>query len=154
MKRTIWAIFAIAALLVASVAAWAQINPIPSAESPAPGLNSPPLPAPLILESKTIALGEAFSDLPAAKDRIFRMRKIELAPGMSLPMQSYAERPAIIYIAQGVVLERRIGQEQPIERETGDSVLATAEITNSWQNASSRPVTMLIAEILPPNTEQ
>lgn len=46
------------------------------------------------------------------------------------------------------------GREQPIERETGDCLLATAEIINSWQNASGRPVTMLIAEILPPNSEQ
>lgn len=154
MKPAQMAVGAMAALLLVSAAAWAQIARTPAREVPIPVPAPAPAAAPLILDSKTIALGEAFTDLPAAKDRIFRMRRIELAPGASLPMQAHVDLPAIYYVAQGVVLERRKGQAEPIERQTGDSVLANAETVNSWENIGARPVTLLIAEILPPNSAQ
>ncbi len=146
-------IAALAGLLALSAVALAQPRG-PSAAVPAPVALAPvsaPVPQPLVLDTKTIPLGDAFTSLPAAKDRTFRMRKIELAPGARLPMQAHGDRPAIIYIAQGVVLEHRDGEAKAIERQTGDRVLATAEITHSWENAGTRPATLLVTEILPPN---
>lgn len=151
MKHPRLALGGFAALMAISAAGLAQTTRPPAAHEALLPLASAPEIAPLVLDTKTIPLGDAFTSLPAAKDRTFRMRKIELAPGARLPVQANGDRPAIIYIAQGIVLEHREGQSKGIERQTGDRVLATAEITHSWENPGPRPATLLIAEILPPN---
>lgn len=154
MRKAHLILAGIALALAASAGALAQIA-APPAPATAPVDAQPAAAiAPLTLDTHTIALDQAFADLPAAKDRVFRMRKLELAPGARLPMQDHTAHPAIYYVAQGVVQEHRQGQAEPMERQTGDSVLASAEIVNAWENTGARPVTLLIAEVLPPGSAQ
>ncbi len=41
----------------------------------------------------------------AVKDRLLRMRRLEIKPGGVVPWHSHGNRPAIIYIVQGEIVE-------------------------------------------------
>ena len=41
----------------------------------------------------------------AVKDRLLRLRRLEIKPGGVVPWHSHANRPAIIYIVQGEIVE-------------------------------------------------
>lgn len=105
---------------------------------------------PVVLDDKSIPLAEAFESVEAAQGRVFRTRKIELPPGATTEMESRAGRPAIVHVVQGLVLERRMGEDRPRELQVSDTVFAGKDVTHAFENRSDRPAVLIVSEVLPP----
>jgi quercetin dioxygenase-like cupin family protein len=82
------------------------------------------------------------------KDRNFRMRKLTIEPMGIVPWHSHADRPAIIYIVEGEIVEYASNCAVPIVHKAGDVVAETPEVSHWWKNLGSKTVVLLSADLL------
>ena len=82
------------------------------------------------------------------KDRKFRMRKLTIEPGSTVPWHSHGERPAIIYIVEGQIEEYASNCAVPIVHKAGDVVAETKGISHWWKNTGDTTVVLLSADLL------
>jgi quercetin dioxygenase-like cupin family protein len=82
------------------------------------------------------------------KDRNFRMRKLTIEPMGIVPWHSHADRPAIIYIIEGEVVEYASNCAVPIVHKAGDVVAETPEVAHWWKNLGNKTVVLLSADLL------
>src|SRR5262245_14768833 len=81
-------------------------------------------------------------------DRKFRMRKLVIQPGGTVPWHSHGERPAIIYVVEGQIEEYASNCAVPIVHKAGDVVAETKEISHWWKNTGDQTVVLLSADLL------
>jgi quercetin dioxygenase-like cupin family protein len=81
-------------------------------------------------------------------DRLFRMRKLTIGPSGIVPWHSHADRPAIIYITEGEVIEYASNCAGPIVHKAGDVVAETPEVSHWWKNLGDKTVVLLSADLL------
>jgi quercetin dioxygenase-like cupin family protein len=65
-----------------------------------------------------------------------------------VPWHSHAERPAIIYIVSGTIVEYASTCAVPIVHRAGDVARETHATSHWWKNTSNRPAVLLSADIL------
>ena len=82
------------------------------------------------------------------KDRNFRMRKLTIEPMGIVPWHSHADRPAIIYIVEGEIVEYASNCAVPIVHKAGDVVAETSKVSHWWKNLGSKTVVLLSADLL------
>ena len=82
------------------------------------------------------------------KDRNFRMRKLTIEPMGIVPWHSHADRPAIIYIVEGEIVEYASNCAVPIVHKAGDVVAETPEVSHWWKNLGNKTVVLLSADLL------
>jgi quercetin dioxygenase-like cupin family protein len=82
------------------------------------------------------------------EDREFRMRKLTIEPGGIVPWHSHGDRPAIIYIVQGDVVEFASNCAGPIHHKAGDVVAETHQVSHWWKNLGDETVVLLSADLL------
>jgi quercetin dioxygenase-like cupin family protein len=82
------------------------------------------------------------------KDRKFRLRKLVIQPGGTVPWHSHGERPAIIYIVEGQVEEYASNCTVPIVHRAGEVVAETKNISHWWKNTGDKTVVLLSADLL------
>ncbi len=111
--------------------------------APAPELSS----AMAVVEARTIDLGEAFPDNPAASGRTFRARKIALAPGTRADGLGAPGRPAIYYVTAGEVVERR-GDAAPVKRSLYEAGAATSDAPIVIGNDSEASAEILVVDLI------
>jgi quercetin dioxygenase-like cupin family protein len=80
--------------------------------------------------------------------RQFRLRKLEIKPGGVVPWHSHGDRPAIIYIIEGEILEYASNCAVPILHKAGDVARETSVTSHWWQNTGSKTVVLLSADLL------
>lgn len=81
------------------------------------------------------------------KDRLFRLRKLVIAPGGIVPWHSHGDRPAIIYVIAGEVIEYASNCSVPITHKAGDATAETHTTSHWWKNAGSHTVVLLSADL-------
>src|SRR5262245_29040822 len=81
-------------------------------------------------------------------DRQFRMRKLVVQPGGIVPWHSHGDRPAIIYIIEGEILEFASNCSVPIVHGPGDVTTETSGVSHWWKNLGDTPVVLLSADLL------
>ncbi len=81
--------------------------------------------------------------------RKLRTRMLEIQPGGVVPWHSHEERPAIIYILEGTVLEFSSDCAVPIEHKAGDVSVESKEVAHWWKNEGKTVVKLLSSDILP-----
>ncbi len=81
-------------------------------------------------------------------DRLFRMRKLVIQPGGIVPWHSHGDRPAIIYVIEGEILEFASNCSVPIEHGPGDVTTETSAVSHWWKNLGDKPVVLLSADLL------
>jgi quercetin dioxygenase-like cupin family protein len=81
--------------------------------------------------------------------RNFRLRRLVIQPGGVVPWHSHAERPAIIHIVKGEVVEYASNCAAGITHKAGDSVAEQSGVSHWWRNESRAPVELLSADLLP-----
>jgi quercetin dioxygenase-like cupin family protein len=117
---------------------------------------------------KTVAdgKGQAMSSLPATSvtdevitstdlakqpvginDRLFRMRRLVIQPGGVVPWHSHSDRPAIIYIISGEIVEYASTCTVPIVHKSGESTIESHPTQHWWKNTGSVPVVLLSADL-------
>jgi len=84
----------------------------------------------------------------ALQGRQFRLRQLEMQPGGVVPWHSHNERPAMIYIVSGEVVEYASNCAVPIVHKAGDVVAETSEVSHWWKNTGDKTVVLLSADLI------
>jgi quercetin dioxygenase-like cupin family protein len=82
------------------------------------------------------------------QDRLFRLRKLVIEPGGVVPWHSHGDRPAIIYIVEGEVVEYASNCAAPIVHKAGDVATETSGTSHWWKNHGEKTVVLLSADLL------
>jgi quercetin dioxygenase-like cupin family protein len=82
------------------------------------------------------------------KERQLRFRKLTIEPGGIVPWHSHADRPAIIYIAEGEIVEYASNCAVPILHKSGDIRPETSGTSHWWQNTGSKTVILFVGDVL------
>lgn len=90
----------------------------------------------------------------AVKDRLLRLRRLELKPGGVVPWHSHGNRPAIIYVVQGEIVEYASTCAVPILHRAGETANETHATAHWWKNTGLETVVLLSADLFPVNTDQ
>jgi quercetin dioxygenase-like cupin family protein len=79
--------------------------------------------------------------------RTFRMRRLVIEPGGTVPWHSHAERPAIIYIVSGMIEEYSSDCAVPIAHKAGDVTAETKDVSHWWKNTGDETVVLISADL-------
>ena len=88
------------------------------------------------------------------KDRQLRFRKLTIEPGGIVPWHSHGDRPAIIYVAEGEIIEYASNCAAPILHKAGDIRPETNPTSHWWKNTGKQIVILLSADILHDQMDQ
>ena len=110
--------------------------------------------------------GQAMSSLPASgvtdtiistndvsaapfniKDRILRLRRLVVQPGGVVPWHSHGDRPAIIYIITGQIVEYASTCSVKIIHKAGEANPETFPTQHWWRNETKKTVVLLSADL-------
>ena len=78
----------------------------------------------------------------AIQGRLFRARKLDIAPGGVVPWHSHADRPALLLIANGEITEFASTCKVPILHKAGDITPERNPTQHWWKNMSNATVTI------------
>ena len=81
--------------------------------------------------------------------RLFRLRKLVIAPGGIVPWHSHHDRPAIIYMLSGEMVEYASNCSLPIVHPAGDVTPETSGTAHWWKNLTKHTAALLSADLLP-----
>jgi quercetin dioxygenase-like cupin family protein len=79
--------------------------------------------------------------------RLFRMRRLVIEPGGEVAWHSHEDRPALIYIIKGTIVEYSSHCAVPIVHDAGDLSIEKAGLSHWWKNTTKKPVTLISADI-------
>ena len=97
---------------------------------------------------KVIASIDLAQEAPNLKDHKFRLRQLVIQPGGVVAWHSHAERPAIIYIVSGSIVEYASTCAVPIVHKAGEVARETHATQHWWKNTTKKPVVLLSTDIL------
>jgi quercetin dioxygenase-like cupin family protein len=81
------------------------------------------------------------------KGHDFRLRRLVIEPGGVVPWHSHGERPALIYVVSGTILEYSSDCSVPIVHKAGDVSVEDHAVSHWWKNTSDKPVVLISADI-------
>ena len=82
------------------------------------------------------------------KDRQLRFRKLTIEPGGIVPWHSHGDRPAIIYIAEGEIVEYASNCSVPIMHKAGEVRPETSGTSHWWQNLGNKTVILFVGDVM------
>ena len=85
----------------------------------------------------------------AAKDRLLRLRRLEVKSGGVVPWHEHSNRPAIIYIVSGEIVEYASTCAVPIVHRAGEVATETHATSHWWKNLGKETVVLLSADLFP-----
>ena len=85
----------------------------------------------------------------ALKGRQFRLRQLEMQPGGIVPWHSHNERPAMIYIVSGEVVEYASNCAVPITHRAGDVAPEKNGTSHWWKNTGSTKAVLISVDLFP-----
>src|SRR5690349_1921091 len=83
----------------------------------------------------------------AVKDRLLRLRRLEIKSGGVVPWHSHGNRPAIIYIVSGEIVEYASTCAVPIVHRTGEVATERHATSHWWKNLGQETVVLLSADL-------
>jgi quercetin dioxygenase-like cupin family protein len=81
------------------------------------------------------------------KGRELRFRKMVIQPGGIVPWHSHDDRPALIYVAEGEIIEYASNCAAPIHHKAGDIAAEKKGTSHWWKNLSDAPVVLFIGDV-------
>jgi quercetin dioxygenase-like cupin family protein len=82
------------------------------------------------------------------KDRELRFRKLTIAPNGIVPWHSHGDRPALIFVAEGEIVEYASNCEVPIVHKAGDIRPETSGTSHWWKNLGNKTVVLYVGDVL------
>jgi quercetin dioxygenase-like cupin family protein len=89
----------------------------------------------------------------ALNGRQFRLRQIDMQPGGIVPWHSHNQRPAMIYIVSGEVVEYASNCAVPITHRSGDVAPERNGTSHWWKNISAVPAVLISVDLFPSQKE-
>ncbi len=83
------------------------------------------------------------------KDRQFRLRQLDIQPGGIVPWHSHDNRPALIYVVSGEIIEYASNCAIPIMHKAGDVSNEKKGTSHWWQNTGTAKVTLISVDLFP-----
>lgn len=84
----------------------------------------------------------------ALNGHMMRIRRLEVQPGGIVPWHSHADRPALIYVVSGEIVENASNCAVPIVHKAGEVARETHATAHWWQNNGKAAVTLLSFDIV------
>ena len=81
------------------------------------------------------------------ESRELRFRKLTIEPGGIVPWHSHDDRPALIYIAEGEIIEFASNCAGPILHKAGDLRAEHNGIAHWWKNLGDKPAVLLVGDV-------
>ncbi|MCW5663190.1 MAG: cupin domain-containing protein [Piscinibacter sp.] len=139
---------AVAALALAAGAAFA--GECPAGQRVADGQGQKPGPTAAVgVVDKVRASTDLAKEPAAIKGRQFRLRQLDIAPGGVVPWHSHNERPAMIYIVSGEVVEYASSCAVPIVHRAGDVAAEKNGTSHWWKNTGGTPAVLISVDLFP-----
>ena len=85
----------------------------------------------------------------AVNGRLLRLRQLDMKPGAIVPWHSHGNRPAMIYIVSGEVVEYASNCAVPITHKAGDVAPEKSGTSHWWQNNGSATAVLISVDLFP-----
>jgi quercetin dioxygenase-like cupin family protein len=95
-----------------------------------------------------LAATDLADEAPKLKGSKMRVRKLTIQPGGIVPWHSHGERPALIYVIEGEIVEYASNCSVPILHKAGEVARETHVTSHWWKNLGARTVTLLSFDIM------
>lgn len=138
---------ALVAALAATLAGTANAGTCPagqSADNKLPGAASAPVG---VIDTELASIDLAGENVKL-KERRLRLRHMTIAPGGIVPLHSHEDRPALIMVRSGEVMEYSSKCAVAIVHKAGDVARESLGTRHWWKNPGSAPVELTIADIV------
>jgi quercetin dioxygenase-like cupin family protein len=144
------AIASIATAAITTFAPIAQAGECPADKRVADGQGQKPGPTAPVGVSDVVRASTDLSKEPLAlQGRLFRLRQLDIQPGGIVPWHSHDERPAMIYVVSGEVVEYASNCAAPIMHRTGDVAPEKKGTSHWWKNTGSTPAVLISVDLFP-----
>jgi quercetin dioxygenase-like cupin family protein len=81
--------------------------------------------------------------------RLFRLRQLEMQPGGIVPWHSHNDRPAMIYVVSGEVVEYASSCAVPIVHRAGDVAPEKNGTSHWWKNTGNEKAVLISVDLFP-----
>jgi quercetin dioxygenase-like cupin family protein len=81
------------------------------------------------------------------RDRELRFRKLTIAPGGIVPWHSHDDRPALIFVQQGEIVEYASNCAEPIVHKAGDLRPEVYGTSHWWKNLGTETVILYVGDV-------
>lgn len=81
------------------------------------------------------------------ENRDLRLRRLVIQPGGVVPWHTHTDRPAIIHLLEGTVVEYRSTCAVPIVHEAGAVAIETKGLSHWWRNEGQKVAVLTSADI-------
>ena len=135
-----------AAFVTSTFAIGAQAGECPS-ELRKPNVRQPVSLAASGVTDTTLGAIDLAKEPAKIKDRELRFRKLVIQPGGIVPWHSHDDRPALIYVAEGEIIEYSSNCAGPIHHKTGDIARETHGTSHWWKNLGEVPVVLFVGDV-------
>ena len=85
----------------------------------------------------------------AVNGRLFRLRQLDMKPGAIVPWHSHGNRPAMIYVVSGEVVEYASNCAAPIVHKAGDVAPEKNGTSHWWQNTGTTTAVLISVDLFP-----
>jgi quercetin dioxygenase-like cupin family protein len=151
--RSNWRHAAFAALIAgaaATLAPAARAGECPADKRVADGQGQAPGPSSPKDVTDVVRSSTDLSKEPLAlQNRQFRLRQLEMKPGGVVPWHSHNERPAMIYIVSGEVVEYASNCAVPITHRAGDVAPEKNGTSHWWKNTGHSKAVLISVDLFP-----
>jgi quercetin dioxygenase-like cupin family protein len=86
-------------------------------------------------------------EINGLEGRKLRLRELVIEPGGVVPWHAHTDRPAIIRVNQGVMVEYRSTCAVPIVHAAGDVAVETAGLSHWWKNEGKQTAVLTSSDI-------
>jgi quercetin dioxygenase-like cupin family protein len=139
-----------AAAVLSMVAGVAMAGECPADKRVADGQGAKPGPTMPVGVTDVVRASTDLAKEPAAiKGRQFRLRQLDMQPGAVVPWHSHNERPAMIYIVSGEVVEYASNCAVPITHKAGDVAPEKSGTSHWWKNLTNTPAVLISVDLFP-----
>ena len=80
--------------------------------------------------------------------RELRFRKLTIEPGGIVPWHSHDDRPALIFVQQGEIVEYASNCAEPIVHKAGEIQPETSGTSHWWKNLGDKTVVLYVGDLL------
>ena len=88
------------------------------------------------------------------KGRQLRFRKLTIEPNGIVPWHSHGDRPALIFIAEGDIVEYASNCAAPIMHKAGEIRPETSGTSHWWKNLGDKTVVLYVGDVLHDKTDK
>jgi len=147
-SRTIWQGLALAAIVAGS---FATTSTAIAGECPAGKMQPNVRP---MVDTKPVGVTDVtlgainLEKQPAnIRDRELRFRKLTIEPGGIVPWHSHDDRPALIFVQQGEIVEYASNCAEPIVHKAGEIRPEVAGTSHWWKNLGKETVILYVGDV-------